>query len=290
MRTLGLAIKPGIEQARVLGQQIDVWAADRKLEVVAENITAQNLGFKSGVTAEQLVAESEVVVTLGGDGTFLSIARHVSRHSPILIGVNFGTLGFLTEFSPEEVFEALEKALIPQPQIANRSMLSVGVSRNGHAVFSAQALNDAVFLKGAQDRLLDIDISVDTRAVARLRADGLIVATPTGSTAYSLAAGGSIVVPELPVTLVTPICAHALTSRPFIVSNESSVAISIPDYEGAVFVNVDGQSSYELKSGDIVTIKKSPHQVRYVKSATKSYFEILRAKLNWAVGNNPDRT
>ena len=286
MKTLGLAIKPGIEQARILGQQIDVWAAERNLNVLAENITAQNLGFKSGVTAEQLVAESEVVVTLGGDGTFLSIARHVSRYSPIIIGVNFGTLGFLTEFSPEEVFDALEKAFAPQPKVANRGMLSVGVSRNGDAVFSAQALNDAVFLKGAKDRLLDIDIGVDTRAVARLRADGLIVATPTGSTAYSLAAGGSIVVPELPVTLVTPICAHSLTARPFLVSSDSSITIAIPSYEGSVFVNVDGQTSYELKSGDLVTIKKSPHHVRYIKSTSKSYFEILRAKLNWAVGNN----
>lgn len=286
MRSIGLAIKPGIEQARILGQQIDVWAAERNLEVLAENITATNLGFKSGVTAEQLVASSDVVLTLGGDGTFLSIARHVSKHSPIIIGVNFGTLGFLTEFSPEEIFDVLEKAFMPQPNVATRSMLSVGVSRDGHAVFNAQALNDAVFLKGAQDRLLDIDISVDSRAVARLRADGLIVATPTGSTAYSLAAGGSIVVPELPVTLVTPICPHSLTARPFIVGIDSCIAISIPSYEGSVFVNVDGQSAFELKAGDIVTIRKSPHLVRYIKSTSKSYFEILRAKLNWAVGNN----
>lgn len=286
MRSLGLSIKPGIEQARLLGQQIDVWAAERSFEVVAENITAQNLGFKSGVTAEQLVANCEVVATLGGDGTFLSIARHVSRHSPIIIGVNFGTLGFLTEFGPEEVFDALEKAFMPQPKVASRSMLSVGVIRAGHMVYNAQALNDAVFLKGARDRLLDIDISVDTKAVARLRADGLIIATPTGSTAYSLAAGGSIVVPELPVTLVTPICSHSLTARPFLVSIDSNIDIAIPNYDGMVYVNVDGQSAFELKEGDIVSVKKSPNQVRYIKSASMGYFDILRTKLNWAVGNN----
>lgn len=271
----------------MLGQQIDVWAAERGYEVIAESITAQNLGFKSGVTVEQLVADSEVIVTLGGDGTFLSIARHVAKHSPIIVGVNFGTLGFLTEFGPEDVFDALEKAFMPRPKVATRSMLTVGVERGGHLVFNAQALNDAVFLKGARERLLDIDISVDARAVARLRADGLIVATPTGSTAYSLAAGGSIVTPELPVTLVTPICAHSLTARPFIVGIDSTVSISIPEYDGAVFLTVDGQSSCELREGDIAKIAKSPHQVRYITSKSKTYFEILRTKLNWAIGNNP---
>jgi NAD+ kinase len=289
MRTLGLAIKPGIQQALNLGLEIDIWAQKRGLEVLAEKVSSENLGFSSGVSAEQLVASSDVVATLGGDGTFLGIARHVTKKSPIIIGVNFGTLGFLTEFGPNEVFDALERAFLPQPQIAIRNMISVNVQRGSHVVFNTQALNDAVFLKEARERLLDLDVKVDGKLVARFRADGLIVATPTGSTAYSLAAGGSIVVPDLPVTLVTPVCPHSLSARPFIVGIDSVVSIEIPAYDGTLYVNVDGQLAFELKAGDIINIKKSPNEVRYIRSPSKSYFDILRTKLNWGIPNNSDR-
>jgi NAD+ kinase len=235
-----------------------------------------------------LAHQADPIVILGGDGTLIGVGRYVEKSSPTLVGVNFGNLGFLTEIAPEELFTTIEAVLAGSAAIGTRSMLRAEVWRNETLLFSSQAVNDAVVQKGARARLLDLDIAVNGEEIMRLRCDGLIAATPTGSTAYSLAAGGSIVHPSLAVMLVTPICAHSLTSRPLILPLDAAFSVSIPQYEGRVFLMIDGQDNVELRSGDVVRITKAKNTVKFVKSPRKSYFDILRTKLNWGIRNRPE--
>lgn len=289
MACIGLAIRGGIDRAVSLGREILTWAVARGHSIVCERETAKLLGTsQAGVTAAELAHAADPIVILGGDGTLIGVGRYVDQRSPTLIGVNFGTLGFLTEITPEELFSTIESVLAGSAAIGTQSMLLAEVWRGGSMVFSSQAVNDAVVQKGARARLLDLDIAVSDEDVMRLRCDGLIAATPTGSTAYSLAAGGSIVHPSLAVMLVTPICAHALTSRPFILPLEAVLGISIPPYDGRVFLMIDGQDNVELFSGDTVRVTRAKNKVKFVKSPRKSYFDILRTKLNWGIRNRPE--
>jgi len=291
MATIGLVVKPGVERARDLGVAIIKWARDLGHEVVLDvaslpTLSGPNLAY--GVSAFphfELVKRADPIVTLGGDGTLIGLARHVLGKSPTILGVNFGNLGFLTETTPSEVFEALSKTLSGEAQVAERRMLKATLFRGGKEIFSAQALNDAVIQKEARDRLLDLDISVSGEPVMRLRADGLICSTPTGSTAYSLAAGGSIVHPAVEVMLVTPICAHSLSARPLILRLSDKLLATIPEYDGKVVLTVDGQVSMPLQTGDSIEVKESEHRIKLVLSGSRSYFGILRTKLNWGIAN-----
>jgi len=289
MATIGLAIRGGIERAKSLGHELFAWAAPRGHTVVCESETAKLLGLsEGGLSAAELAHAADPIVILGGDGTLIGVGRYVDKSSPTLVGVNFGNLGFLTEVTPDELFSTVESVLAGSAAIGTRSMLRAEVWRDEQIIFSSQAVNDAVVQKGARARLLDLDIAVNGEEIMRLRCDGLIAATPTGSTAYSLAAGGSIVHPSLAVMLVTPICAHSLTSRPLILPLESSFSVSVPLYEGRVFLMIDGQDNVELRSGDVVKITKAKNTVKFVKSPRKSYFDILRTKLNWGIRNRPE--
>lgn len=293
MTTLGLVVRPGVPGAKQLGLEFLKWARARGHSVILEEETAAVLGEgQAGVPSHHVAVQADPIVTLGGDGTLIGVARYVTKRSPLLIGVNFGTLGFLTELSPPELLPTMEKLLAsnakPIPS-GERSMLFCEVWRSVEGtpkcVFSSQAVNDAVVQKGTQDKLIDLDFAVGGEDVMRLRADGLIVSTPTGSTAYSLAAGGSIVHPLLSVVLVTPICPHSLTSRPLVLSLDSVLDISVPAYDGHVFLIIDGQVNVPLYPLDRVRIKRAENIVRFARSPSKSYFEILRRKLNWGVAN-----
>lgn len=286
MAHIGLVVRPGVEQALLLAQALITWVAQQGHQVSVEAEAARALGLaQPGLPADELVAQCDPVVTLGGDGTLIGVARYAGAGGPTFLGVNFGNLGFLTEVTPAELFDTLQHLLEGQVEYAERSMLHVAAYRGERRIFRSQAVNDAVVQKGARDRLLDLDLEVDGEAVMRLRADGLIVATPTGSTAYSLAAGGSIAYPTLEVVLVTPICPHSLTSRPLVLSSDASISVRVPPYDGKVFLVVDGQVSVELESGDVVKISRAAGTVRFVRSPQKNYFDILRAKLNWGLGN-----
>ncbi len=289
MAKIGLVVKQGIEQAITLGRELMQWSEKRGHQVLVEKATARLFGFEDpGLWQGDIAAYSEVIVTMGGDGTLIGVARHVKDNSPILIGVNFGTLGFLTEIAPGELFLTLEQVLEKTATLGQRSMISAAVYRDQECVFSSQALNEVVIQKGAQSKLLNVDLSVNGDEVMCLRGDGLIMATPTGSTAYSLAAGGSIVSPSLEVVLVTPICAHSLTIRPLILSLDSELVASIPEYLGEVFLTVDGQVSMPLEQGDVVRVNRGRNVLRFARSASKSYFQILMTKLNWGISNKAD--
>ena len=287
--TIGLAIRPGVEQAEELGLKVLAWAKKRKLPILLERETAAILksGHK-GVSERELANNADPIVVLGGDGTLIGIAHYVEKRCPTLVGVNFGHLGFLTELAPSELMDVLDSVLDGGVKCGERSMILAEVLRKGKVVFSAQGVNEAAVLKGAEDSLLDIDFAVDGEPVMRLRADGLIIATSTGSTAYSLAAGGSIVYPTLPVILVTPICPHSLTARPLILKLDSELTLSIPPYEGKVVLSVDGQVSTALSSGDLIRVTRAKHSVKFVRSPSRSYFNILSAKLNWGIANKGD--
>jgi len=289
MAAIGLVIRAGNERVVALARELVGWCTMRSATILAESNTARLLGLSSaGLHSKDLVEQADPIVTLGGDGTLIGVARHVRGRSPLFVGVNFGNLGFLTEVRPDELFPTLEQALLGTVECAERVLIVVEVWREGKVIFESQAVNDIVVQKGARSRLPELDVSVNGDDVARIRADGLIVATPTGSTAYSLAAGGSIVHPSLNVILVTPICPHSLTNRPLILPGSSAISVELPPFDDEVLVTVDGQMSQILQAGDVVKIHQARQTVKFVISPQKGYFDILRTKLNWGVPNRAD--
>jgi NAD+ kinase len=291
MATIGLVVRPDTKAAQSLGQEMIRWAVGNSHTVLLEENTAKifdGRGYSGNYTvctAEELPTRADPIVTLGGDGTLIGIARYVKERSPVIIGVNFGNLGFLTEIAPSELFPTLDNLFSGKASYGERAMIRAVVERAGTKIYDSQAVNDVSILKDSRGKLLDLDLSVNHEEVARIRGDGLIIATPTGSTAYSLAAGGSIVFPSLSAMLVTPLCPHSLTSRPFILPLSFGLGVSIPEYEGNVFLSIDGQDSQPLEIGDSILVTQAENSVRFVKSPSKSYFEILRTKLNWGVAN-----
>jgi NAD+ kinase len=262
--------------------KVERWSAD---SLVPAGIVIPSEHIVDSAT---LVAVADPIITLGGDGTLIGVARDVQGPSPLFVGVNFGNLGFLTEVKPDEVFEVLQEVLDGKISCGERVLITTEIVRQGEVVFASNAVNDVVVQKGSRARLPELDLSVNGEDIARIRGDGLIVATPTGSTAYSLAAGGSIAHPSLNVMLVTPICPHSLTNRPLILPGSAELAIELPPFDDEVFVVVDGQVSTELQSGDIVKVRKATQTVKFVLSRKHGYFDILRTKLNWGVPNRAD--
>jgi NAD+ kinase len=286
---IGLVTRPGNQKVVTLAKEVMAWCAERGILVDVDTQTAKTLKLtQNGCSPAELVERANPIITLGGDGTLIGVARYVKGSCPVFIGVNFGNLGFLTEIRPEEVFSVLQDALKGEVSCAERVLLHVQVERDGSTCFESQAVNDVVVQKSAKSPLPELDLSVNGHDVARIRADGIIFATPTGSTAYSLAAGGSIAHPSLSVILVTPICPHSLTNRPLILPGSAKIEVEVPHGASEVLVTADGQVSERLRVGDIVRVSQAKQTVRFVISEDKSYFDILRTKLNWGVPNRPD--
>ena len=231
---------------------------------------------------EELAEKIDLLIVLGGDGTLLSATRALRGHKVPILAVNLGGLGFLTSVTREELYPVLEQRARRRPsdQRANDALppkFSATMKRRSSQI----ALNDAVINKAALARMLDFDVYVDGAQVGRYRADGLIVATPTGSTAYSLAAGGPVVHPQLDAFVITPICPHMLTNRPLVVPDTARVEIDIAAAEEPVYLTLDGQVGFQLEPRDRVAITKSSSRVAFVQSPLKSYFEVLKSKLRW---------
>ena len=285
MSSIGLVVRTGEPEAVKLAKELIDWTSERH-KIILEEETADFLSFSGeSVSAAELVDKADPIITLGGDGTLIGVARYIQNHSPVMLGVNFGHLGFLTEVAPDELFQALESVLNESATFGKRHMISCKVTRKGKVIFEGQAVNEALVQKGARARLPELNVSVDEQEIMQLRTDGIMLATPTGSTAYSLAAGGSIAFPSLSVNLLTAICPHSLTIRPLILPSDANVSVTVPDYEGSLFLIIDGQEFIPLESGDSVNMTESDLKVRFVRSPSKSYFEILSSKLNWGVPN-----
>ena len=234
------------------------------------------------MTGDGLVEKSDLVVVIGGDGTLLATARLLAGRPVPILAINLGGLGFLTEITLSELYPQLEKVLAGGFVTDRRVMLDAALVRNGESVERHQALNDVVINKGTLARIIDLETSVNGQHVSTFRSDGLIIATPTGSTAYNLSAGGPIVHPDMSAMLVTPICSHTLTNRPLVLPSDMQVAVTLTSSaDEGVYVTVDGQIGIKMESGDCLNVNKSTHEVLLVAPAGKNYFDVLRGKLKW---------
>jgi len=283
MKHIGIVVKRNRREALALARRLVTWLRRQRRTVLLEAEAARALRLPGGVSKPAMMARADLVVVLGGDGTLLSVARHSGARRVPVLGVNLGGLGFLTDVRPDEVFAALERVLAGHYRLERRCMLDASVVRGGKVVRRFQALNDVVINKGALARILDLETSVDGVALCTYKADGLIVATPTGSTAYSLSAGGAIVEPSLGVMMVSPICPHTLTQRPIVLPERSRVAIAVRSPDEDVVLTIDGQEGMKLVSEDVVSVRAAKNRVRLVRSPTHSFFELLRTKLRWGV-------
>jgi NAD+ kinase len=281
MKKIGIIAKD-IPAARNAAKKLTAWLESRGKKVFIDNDTAAAIK-KQGYDRAEIPALVDMLIVLGGDGTLLSAARHVadaSANVPIF-GVNLGSLGFMTEVSLDELYSNLEKAIAGKLETEDRIMLVISVIRNGSRLARYRVLNDAVINKGALARMMELKISVNDDFLTTLRADGLIVATPTGSTAYSLSAGGPIIYPTVHCFVVTPICPHTLSNRPIALPDDVVVSVSLISQSEEVTLTLDGQIGFPLAPLDIVEIKKSRYKMKMIKHPTKSYYEILRTKLKW---------
>jgi NAD+ kinase len=257
------------------------WLRGREIVPLVEAHLARHLDFPEGTEGGEISEQADLVVVLGGDGTLISAARLVGDRQVPILGVNLGSLGFLTEITLDELYPALEKFLAGESTLSERMMLRVGLVREGEEIESHKVLNDMVINKGALARIIDLETTVDGRNLTTFKADGLIISTPTGSTGYSLAANGPIIHPDMNCLLITPICPHTLTNRPIVVPGEASIAVTLQSLNEDVFLTLDGQVGFELKYRDCIRIERAARRTRLVMSASKDYFEVLRTKLKW---------
>jgi NAD+ kinase len=284
---VGIVAKHHLRQAAPHLADISGWLKHRGLQAVFETATAALCSPPCQWPVrdkEALIGDVDMVLVLGGDGTLLGMADRIGEAGlsiPIL-GVNFGSLGFLTEVTLPELYPSLEAAVSGRAHIEERLMLRATTIRSS-AVYAAHiALNDVVVTKTARSRLIDLSISIGDEFVTRVKADGLIIATPTGSTAYNLAAGGPIVEPSVEALVVTPIAPHTLTNRPIVIPSSSAVRVQpLMDDRDEVFVTVDGQAGYRLQAGDELRVCRADTSLRLIRPSTRGYFAVLREKLKW---------
>lgn len=256
--------------------ELSEWLQRRGVEVAVDEDT---IVASADVSAYDPASSYDLIVVLGGDGTLMSVARAQEEPVPIL-GVNLGTLGFLAEISRTELYPSLMEILAGRFETESRSLLEVELEREG-AVVSYRALNDVVLTKSALARIIDLRIEVDERLVARYRSDGLILSTPTGSTAYNLSAGGPIAYPSLPVVILTPICPHTLSHRPLVIPDSSQIVVTLETRSEEVFLTLDGQEGMAMKYEDRVRVRSSPRKIELVRSSGRSFYDNLRSKLRW---------
>jgi len=258
------------------------WLLSRGKRVFIDNQTAASMNVQ-GYDRAEIPSLVEMLIILGGDGTLLSAARHVAdAHAEVpIFGVNLGSLGFMAEVSLDELYDNLEKAIAGKLETEDRMMLTTSVLRRGRRVARYRVLNDAVINKGALARMMELKVSVNGGHLTTLRSDGLIVATPTGSTAYSLSAGGPIIHPTIHCFVVTPICPHTLSNRPIALPDSVVVTVRLISQSEDVSLTLDGQIGFSLERDDIVEIRRSRFRMRLIKHPSKGYYEILRTKLKW---------
>jgi NAD+ kinase len=279
---IGLIANHGKAGADELVHEIATVCAQRGLALILEAQTAEAIGAQSLATPRDLVRQCDLLLVLGGDGTILQVLHELGDDFRPILGINLGTLGFLTCVSAAAWREALEAVATGTYRLSERTLLSVEVRRAGQRISRHIALNDAVISRGELSRLIKLNVSVDGATLSEYNADGLIVATPTGSTAYSLSAGGPVLTPDSGAFVVTPICPHVLTMRPVLVSDDSVIEIAPSPGEPDVFLTLDGQNSARVLGGDLIRITKAPQRLPLAMLPGMPFFEVLRQKLKWS--------
>ena len=262
-------------------RKLSDWLEKRDVKVYVEKEIGAVINHPNSVPYAELPESVDIVIVFGGDGTLLRVARLVSKYGIPILGVNLGRLGFLTEIAIDELYPMMELLLSGKYEVEKREMLSATIHRWGEWIGNYAVLNDVVINKGAVARVIDLAIYVNDSHITTFKADGIILSTPTGSTAYSLSAGGPIVYPTLPLTIITPICPHTLTDRPFVVSNEATIRVRVLTDTPDIYLTLDGQVGVNLMMDDVVEVKKADISVKLIKSPFRDYFTVLKTKLKW---------
>jgi NAD+ kinase len=287
MRRIGIIAKRNSPEAIALARALAEWLRPKGIEVTFEKEVGEVFSppvsgpFLNLVDRKELSKRVEMIIVLGGDGTLLSVARQVVGLNIPILGVNLGGLGFLTEISIEEVYPVLDKVLEGEYRADQREVIHVAVIRKDRTLAEFTVLNDAVINKGALARIIDLETTINGEHLTTFKSDGLIISTPTGSTAYNLSAGGPIVYPTLDCIIITPICSHTLTNRPIVIPDEVIIRVILKTRQQEVILTLDGQQGFPLEFDDEVEVKKSDARILLIKSPHRHFFGLLREKLKW---------
>ena len=279
---IGIVTKTTSPHADEVMRKLVPWLTGRGVKVrMQEDYRGLSDEESIAVPRDHVPDGVDMVLVLGGDGTLLSVARLLEGTNQPILGINLGSLGFLTELGLEDIFGSLKRVLEGEYTIEPRIRLEASLHREGEQIGYYLVLNDVVINKGALARIIDLETYVDDQKVTNYQADGLIISTPTGSTAYSLAAGGPIIEPTLDVFLISPICPHTLTNRPLVISGKSSVELCLLSDSGAVFLTLDGQEGTRLNQGDCVRVRVSDKKVNLIRTGVRNFYDVLSTKLHW---------
>ena len=285
-KKIGVFCKPKAPSATdILGRLIP-WLRKQNYHIFLDTGTAAIINETSSYEKREISQQADLLIVLGGDGTLLSVARAAHPHNIPILAVNLGSLGFLAEISIEELYPTLENILAGKFEIENRMLLNACIWRNGEKVEDHNVLNDVVINKGAVARVINLQVLVDGQYMTSYRADGLIIATPTGSTAYSLSAGGPIIHPSMHTLVLSPICPFTLTNRSILIPDQSIIQVKLAAEYDDVRVTLDGQEGYDMRAGDILEIKKTKTSLQLIRGPNKNYYQILRDKLHWGSQND----
>lgn len=284
LEKIGIITKRNAEKHEKCIKDLVRFLKRNKKEIFFDQNSAQLFPKQEGLNKAKLLCAVDLAVVLGGDGTLLKTARRLSRKKVLVLGINFGTLGFLTECKPDKMIECLKKVFDGSYVVDKRSVIRATIYRKGKKIETFLALNDVVINQGSFARLIELDLGIDNRKVVDFKADGLIVATPTGSTAHSLSAGGPIVHPKIESLTITPICPSSLSMRPIVLPDNRQLTISIETERredvGTIGLTIDGQDLMELQYGDQIKIRRSKRYFYLVRVGNR-YYRMLRSKLNW---------
>ncbi len=284
IKTVGIVVKPDHADALRTAFELKAWLEERGLDVHEHPYVSDepvDMGPGADLSAPDGLTKSDLVVVLGGDGTMIAAARLIGDSECLVLGINYGSLGYLTDFRIEEMYAALEAIFAGNYEVDRRVMLTAEHWRADEMLAKGRVLNDVVINKAALARIIEIEVNLNGLFVNSFRSDGLIVATPTGSTAYNLSAGGPIIFPSMNAIVITPICPFTLTNRPIVVPDEAAIELKLENENEGVFLTLDGQTGYEMRSGDRALIRKSGTTLNLVQPPNRNYFDVLRNKLKW---------
>jgi NAD+ kinase len=276
IKSVGIVVKPGHAEAMETAAELSEWLRSRGISLVGPPVSSDMIRVENALSMD-----ADLIVVLGGDGTMISTSRLIGDTDVLVLGINYGGLGYLTEVRIEEMFPALEAITAGQFEIDRRVMLDAEQWRGSEKLAAGRVLNDVVINKSALARIIDIEVRLNELFVNTFRADGLIVSTPTGSTAYNLSAGGPIVFPSMNAVVLTPICPFTLTNRPLVIPDSDTIELRLVNEQEGVVLSLDGQTGYPLTAGDRVVIRKSATTFNLVQPANRNYFDVLRDKLKW---------